>query len=401
MTMMNKRLAALSVLVAILIALLSGCHGGMRSETVIIPGAEEEHAADPASKPFQVKTIYRLPVSDTDNAQLLGWTNSDSVVGLFQAPGSATRLTQNLQRSSPPYENLEVLQNVDAYLKYIVMSPNGKYITGIKITDDSHVLKSISLSDGVEQIIETINPRQTQVFSGPFWSDNSRYISYLLMDAATYNGRIQTDLDIPAGSAIKLAVYDTTTGQISSYPLSGLEITGWITRVKMSDDGQSVLFAAEQNKRTASLGLGRIHGSGIDIEYGHEEVGEQMAWLNQDQFVFLGIDGTLYEYDRRNKALSILLEKVISFQLSPDRKYIAYSKKDNDSVSIFAGKLQGNNILYNESVYQGFVPTEMFWSLNNDSLMINGKKIYSTEKELTNTEPGPALYNQPLIIKFQ
>lgn len=399
--MINKRFAALPALVAILITLLSGCAGGLRSETVVIPSTEEEHTADPASKPFQVKNIYRLPVLDGDNAQLLGWTDSESVVGLFQDPGSIRRLTQNLQKVSPPYEKLEVLQNVDVYPTDVGLSPNGKYIAGFKKTEDSNLLKMISLSDGREKIIADIKPRQDLLLTKLTWSENSRFISYLMTAVYTGLANKQTDMGIAAGSAIKMAVYDTTTGQVTHYPLAGLKITGNVTQVKMSDDGQSVLFAAIQNERTTSIGLGTINGSSIHIEYEHLNVGDQNAWLNKDQFVFLGTEGTLYEYDRRNKVLSILLEKVISFQLSQDRKNIAYSQKDNDSVSIFAGKLQGNNILYKESVYQGVFPSEMYWSPHNDSLLINGRKIYSTARQQTNAEPSAVSNNQPFIIKFQ
>ncbi|MCJ8013701.1 WD40 repeat domain-containing protein [Paenibacillus sp. KQZ6P-2] len=384
--MVNKRFVALPVLFTVLIILLSGCARGLQSETIVIPSTEDEHIVDSGSKPFQVKTIYRLPISETNDSQLLGWTDPESVVGLFQDdPGATRHLTQSLQRLKPPYEQLEKMQSMNVDPRNIEMSPNGKYIVGFNKTQDG--MKLISLSDGRETTIGIFKPSEGLLKTKLTWSDNSRYISYLITD-------------VNAGSEVKMAVYDTTAGQVNLYPLKCLQNSSSISEAKMSDDGQSVLIVV-RNKRTNSICMGTVDGSSVNIEYEHQTGGDQMAWLNKDQFVFLGTEGTLYEYDRRNKALSVLLEKVLSFQLSQDRKYIAYSQQDNDSISIYAGKLQGNNVLYKTSVYQGFLPSEMFWSLDNDSLLINGQKIYSAPRVQASKEPGPVSYNQPFIIKFQ
>jgi WD40 repeat protein len=402
--MIRKRFAVLSVLLAIII-LLSGCGGGTRSETIVIPSTEDEHVADSGSAPFQVKTIYRLSIPDTNNDQLLGWTDSESVVGLFQdIPGATRNLTQSLQRLSPPYEQPEMMQNMDIEPWNLELSPNGKYIAGIKKTKDGNVLKLISLSDGRETIMATIKPRHDLLLTELTWSDNSRYISYLVTDVATDVAtgpvRGQTDVGVATNPVVKMAVYDTTARQVKVYPLKGLRNTGSVSEVKMSDDGQSALIVV-QNERTISISMGTINGNSFHIKYEHQAGGDQMAWLNKDQFVFLGTEGEIYEYDRRNMALSVLLERVLSFQLSQDRKYIAYSQKDNDTISIFAGKLQGNNVLYKESVYQGVFPSVMYWSPHNDSLLVNGRKIYSTSRQQTNPEPSVVSYNQPFIIKFQ
>jgi hypothetical protein len=386
--LLNKRFAVLPVLFTVLIILLSGCAGGLQSETIVIPSTEEEHIVDTGSKPFQVKRIYRLPISETNDSQLLGWTDPESVVGLFQdAPGATRHLTQSLQRLSPPYEQLEKMQSVNVDPRNIELSPNGKYIVGFNKTQDGMLLKLISLSDGRETNMGTIKPREELLMTKLTWSDNSRYISYLITDVDT-------------GSVVKMAVYDTTAGQVKLYPLKGLQDTSSISEAKMSDDGQSVLIVVK-NKRTISICMGTVDGSSVNIEYEHQTGGDQMAWLNKDQFVFLGTEGTLYEYDRRNRALSVLLEEVLSFQLSQDRKYIAYAQQDNDSISIYAGRLQGNNVLYKASVYQGFMPSEMFWSLDNDNLLINGQKIYSAPRVQTNSEQSLVSYSQPFIIKFE
>ncbi len=397
---MLKRLAILPALLATII-FLSGCVGEPRSETIVIPGTEDEHTAESGSKPFQVKTIYRLPISDTENDQLLGWTDSESILGLFQGPDSKMSRTQSLQRLSPPYVQFETLRSVDVDPWNLELSPNGKYIAGPKNSEDSTLLKLISLSDGQETIMATIKFRHEMLLTKLTWSDNSRYISYLVTDIASeaVTGPVSGQADVATGPVVKLAVYDTNARQVKFYPLKGLK--GTFAKVKLSDDGQNILIVWEKNERTASIGMGTITGSSIKIEYEHQSGEDQVAWLNKDQFVFLGTEGTLYEYDRRNMALSVLLENVLSFQLSQDRKYIAYSQQENDLISIFAGKLQGNNILYKASVYQGVYPSGMYWGAQNDRLLIHGRKMYSPAKQPRNPEPSVVMNNQPFIIKFQ
>lgn len=390
--MVRKRFAILSALLA-MIVLLSGCAGGQRSETIIIPSTEDEHAADSGSKPFQVKTIYRLPISDAKYDSLLGWADSESVVGVSQARDSM----MNLTRLSPPYEQFEELHSVDVDPSNLELSPNGEFITGFKKTQDGIKVKLLSLSDGQEKNIAILKPHQEQLLTIPAWSDNGKYISYLV-DTGT--GDTDTEKSAPKALVIQMAVYDTFTGQAKLYRLKGFPMKGSVTSAKISDDGQSVLIVWTNNERTVNIGMGAINGDGFQIQYEHQAGSDQAAWLNKDQFVFLGTDGALYEYDRRNAALSVLLEKVIGFRLSQDRKYIAYSQKNNDNVSIFAGKLQGYNVLYNESVYQGVLPSKMDWSPQNDSLLVIGPKIYSAVIQ-TSPEPSPDTHNQPFIIKFQ
>ncbi|WP_127588060.1 hypothetical protein [Paenibacillus koleovorans] len=52
----------------------------------------------------------------------------------------------------------------------------------------------------------------------------------------------------------------------------------------------------------------------------------QLEWVHNDQLAFLGSEGTLCAYDRRNAALSVMIEQIGQFRLSPDRRSIAYSQ---------------------------------------------------------------------------
>src|SRR5690606_18365745 len=67
---------------ALLASALSGCAGGSRTELVVIPDAGEPPASATGGQPFRVKTIYRLPVSESDVVRPLGWSDPDTVIAL-------------------------------------------------------------------------------------------------------------------------------------------------------------------------------------------------------------------------------------------------------------------------------------------------------------------------------
>ena len=79
---MRYRYKHLKLCYALALILLTGCASELQSETVIIPSEESDQAVDEGSRPFQVKTIYRMPESKAP-VELLGWSSSKSVVGLL------------------------------------------------------------------------------------------------------------------------------------------------------------------------------------------------------------------------------------------------------------------------------------------------------------------------------
>ena len=93
----------------------------------------------------------------------------------------------------------------------------------------------------------------------------------------------------------------------------------------------------------------------------------------------------MYVYDRRNHELSILLEKVDSFEFSQDRKYVAYSQNGEDT--IYAGKLQGKNVLSAEPIYHGVIPSKMYWSSDHRRLLVNGRKIIPKRRDRLRSNP--------------
>ena len=108
-------------------------------------------------------------------------------------------------------------------------------------------------------------------------------------------------------------------------------------------------------------------------------------WLNPNQFLFVDGDKSLNVYDRRNESVTRLLEGITQFKLSPDKKTIAFIRNDD---TVYAGQLQGNNVLNEKAIYKGFIPSDLIWSQDHENLLITGWKPY-------NREPQPAPMQLP------
>ncbi|MFB5759203.1 hypothetical protein [Paenibacillus medicaginis] len=369
---------------SLILILLSGCNSGPKTETIVIPGKEEVNTEDQSSRPFQVKKIYRLPDDFANASQLLGWSSSSSVVAAFKNMSIPGHMM--LKRLTYPYEKSEQIPGIQVEHSQMTLSPDGQHICESSTSASGITLKLISLSDGKETEVAKFSLRDQLFLQDVAWSSNSKYLAYLVIDPSQSGGD-------------SLRLYDIGTQTSKTYQLKdfpkGKRDT--LLSINVSDDGRGVLFTVypdDQPGKTYMM-MGTVTGSDIELQYKHQIGREENAWITNDQFVFLGTDGTLYEYDRRNSELSVLLEKVGIFTFSHDKKSIAYSLYDQDI--IYAGKMQGKNILYNEPVYRGILPTEMYWNLNNSSLFIYGQKLFSPSQVTHMDSPD----KQSFIIEFQ
>ncbi|ASB88663.1 MULTISPECIES: PD40 domain-containing protein [Bacillus] len=377
--MKNKQFIIWSGLLLFLVIIVSSYNVGKRSETVIIPSKEENVQKN---RPFQVKTIYRLPKAD----QLLGWSSSDSIVGFFKGNETSERTAHRLQRLSSPYEKAENLQGIESNTSNLKISPDGTSIAGLTISSNKASMKLISLANGKKTEIASFTSNNEVYLQDVSWSNNSRYVCYLVIDAAK------------DGQAT-IYVFDTDSGTLKTYPLKDFAEKDSLTGVNISDNGRGLLLTVLQKSgQKENIMMGTVSGNRINIQDKRQNSLGKPVWLNNDQFVFLGTGETLYEYDRRNNELSVLLEKVATFTLSNDRKKIAYSLHP-DKDSLYAGKLQGKNILYEEPVYHGTIPseTEIYWSPDGNSLLVNVQNQYSSMESAS----ARFLDDQSYIITFK
>ncbi|MCY8148862.1 WD40 repeat domain-containing protein [Bacillus paralicheniformis] len=376
--MKNKPFIIWAGVLLFLAIIVSSYNVGKRSETIIIPSGEDNHVDDQKTRPFQVNTIYRLPKA----GQLLGWSSPDSVVGFFKGDGTSERTARSLQRLSSPYEKAEIVKGIESNMSNLKMSPDGKRIAGV----------NLGLSKASIQLLSTANGKKTEIASIPAsnevyvqdvsWSNNSRYVCYLVLDAGQ-------------GNQTSLRVYDTDSGTLKTYTLKDFAEKNSLTAINISDNGRDFLLTVLQRSDEYGIRIGTIDGNRITIQDKRLDSRGGSVWLNNDQFVFLDTGETLYEYDRRNGELSALLEKVTVFKFSNDLKKIAYSLKDEDN--IYAGKLQGKNILYEEPIYHGTIPSEIYWSPDGNSLLVSAQYQYPSMESAS----ARFLEEQAYIITFK
>lgn len=362
-----KRFAYMPIgaLLAALCILAAGCARDFRSETIVIPDTDSDQAEDRTGVPFDVKKIFRLPTAEEQEAEtsLFAWDGSDTVVRLFRDKEGP----QQLKRYAVPFSDSG--KSLDLRLGSIYLNgflPDGRSAYGVEEAKDGFKLATVSLATGQKNVLSS--NAATLVREGLnslTWSNNGRYASYLNEDR----------------DGTRICVYDATANESETcydYPMDSGDSGVF---VKLSDDGRSGLAVKERNG-IASLELGEWSQGALASQYEHPIAnGIPPDWIDNDRIAFVGTDGTLFSYDRRNGQIAVLAEKVGLFRLSPDRQYIAYA---TDDATIDAAKLQGNNLLNPTTVYQGILPAQMAWSPDNGRLFVQGRKPYG------GTEPQPA-----------
>lgn len=426
----GRRLARLLLPCAastLLAAALSGCAGGPRTELVVIPDTGESPASATGGQPFRVKTIYRLPVSESNAVQPLGWSAPDTVVALTANLMQRDKLVYHVLGLAPPYTDAEVLLDADTGMRPGSLSPDGRYLSGTSRTENGISVRLLSLPDGEERTVAGLVAREAELISEVgAWSANGRYLAYLLIGSGTQQERLQPQADggdgggdgrsgsvraeaRESGRAVLVLLCDVRGGSVEQYPLFGLDRLMDGMTVRPSDDGGALLIVAGSAVRMAE----RV-GSGYEVKFSPPFVGEGIDsaadWVDDDRFVYLDENGTLFSYDRRIGETVILKDQIGHYRLSRDRGAIAYFASGQDSV--FAGKLQGNNILYEQPVYQGIVPVFMDWSPDGSRLLIEGRKRYSPSGQIARPAPTvspdeqpplsePSAGDQQLIVVFE
>lgn len=368
----------------LLIFLLSGCGSRFQNETIIISADNEASEQEQHDlSPVQVKKIYRLPDENMDKGYWLGWASTNSIVGAFKSAGFSERIM--LKQLVYPYEKSKDLSEIKMDNTRMMLSPNGSQIANMDITRTTATLELFSIKESTKAVVDTFSLKSENYFQNMSWSDNSQYISYLILNAAVNNESI-------------LRIYDTTSGSAQSYTLNDFNIGDTLLDVQVSNDGRSALIKILDSSQTAktTIVLGRLIDGHFETKYKRQIADNQMIWIGNDQFAFLGRDGTLYEYDQRNGELSVILERVTAFEFSPDKRFIAYKLQDEDIV--YVGKMQGRNVLYNEPVYHGILPLDMRWSFDNTKLFIHGPKIYANPKIMPNED---STEEPAFIIEFE
>lgn len=372
----------------LLCLMLSGCSNRFQNETIIISTENDvSQQVQHDLSPVQVQKIYRLPEENMDRGYWWGWDTTNSIVGAFKSAGYPEQMM--LKRLAFPFEQSETLSGDMPEIKInnnqMTLSPDGLHIADIRITRTAATLNLFSMKDKTTAKLDSFSLKDQKYFQNMSWSDNSQFISYLVLDAVEKNQS-------------SLRIYDTKAKSVKTYTLNDFNDGDTLLDVRVSNDGRSVLIklldSSQSNKTTIVLGL--LSDGHFETHYKRQIADNQMTWISNDQFAFLGRDGTLYEYDQRNGELSVILERVTTFEFSPDKRFIAYVLQDEDIV--YVGKMQGRNVLYNEPVYHGILPITMKWSPDNTRLFIQGPMIYVNPKIMPNDD---STEEPAYIIEFE
>jgi len=359
--------------------LLTGCLSQARSETIIIPESGDELSTSGISDLFDVKTIYRVLDKQSDDGIPLGWIDRSSLLGFF---GEQTR-SPSLERVDYPYEARLKLRNAEAKAGFITLSMDGHTVASLLQTaDGDYSLKLTSLSDQQESIIARISNDQIRSFKYG-WSNNGRYLVYIVRHGES--------------GSIQMSVYDTTGKTTKSFTVAGWKPKDAISSVHIADDALSAAIIKDSGKLSYLL-FGALDGSGWTEQYEHPANRDSsVEWIHNDQIAFIGSEGSLYAYDRRNAALSILIDQIGLFRLSPDRKVIAYLQ---DKDTVYAASLYGNNVMNKTQLFKGVVPSQISWSPDNGKLLLSGRKSYA-EQDVPRPVAPVVISNQNMVIEFR
>lgn len=378
--MNRSRLTGTALLLALTL-IAAACAGGSQTETILIPDTKAEASPSGETAPFAVKTIYPVMDGNRDSITPLGWTDNDAILAMRPVKGSAF----SLERLDVPYESRLKLMDIEGYPSFAAMSPDGKYVASLKITDKVYDISLVRLDNGQKTELGSISDMQMRFFQ-PRWSGNSRFFAYVTSDINSGESRV--------------TVYDAAGGNKEVYTAVSDRKKSSITSVYISDDGQSAALVRSEGSESW-LEYGDWNGSGFAVKYKHPvlSVKSKIAeWMNPDQLAFIGDEGNLYAYDRRNGNLTVLLEKIENFSLSKDRKFIAYYQ---DGGIVNAAALYGNNVLNKETVYRGIAISSMEWSPDNGKLLLSGYKYYDKyyDKDVSRPAPvKPMEITEPFVV---
>lgn len=392
MTQWTSRLLLFLVLVSIL---LSGCTGELPSKTVIILDTEESSEPDKVNEDFAVNKIYKLFETGDLNVDIFGWINKSQVLG-----SNGYGKDRSFERMDYKFNSRRELSKLGDMVDGIQLSPDGTHIAYFVYGNGTHTQKKairlmlLDLASNKETVLKE-NVEGDLIYDPLKWSNNSQYVSFGLWGVQGGEQQSKDGTDVKEAS---LFVYDINRKSTNTY-----SIPGWTTKemgfgVKISDDGASALIVKYVDKEF-NLVYGKIMDGKFISQYEHPISSDYnvklLDYINDDQILFVSSGGSLSLFNRKNATTITLLEHIDAFELSKDRKYIAYSKNREE---IYVAKLQGNNVTNEKSIYKGLYAYNMQWSPDDKKLLLAGKKSFGIVKDNRENIPQD---NLPFIIEFK
>ncbi|WP_010496567.1 hypothetical protein [Paenibacillus elgii] len=374
-----KRIFLWAAAYVLLAVIVTGCTGALKSKTVIIPDADEGREPQNLSETFEVNKIYKL--QENEEGELFGWTDKDHVLGYFGKRGRE----RGFEQLDYELKTRQSWPDINGFVHGVKVSADGAYASFSVQTGGKEKLMLLRLADQKQTVLREWTNKEGVVVAGQMsWSNNGRYVSFV-----QENGNQEA----------VIVVYDVTRQEAKEFKFPGKTENHYFYSVQVSDDGESALIF-KIAARQSYIVVGSLQGDAFVSQYEHPVSGEGNGdFVNDDQIVFVGEEGSLILFDRRNAKTTILLERSGVFQLSRDRKYIAYSKGREN---LYVAKLQGNNIMNEKEIYKGIVPEQIEWSPDNRRMLLNGRKWYEPRPVVSAASAAPFSQNSSLfIIEFK
>ncbi|MFB6363358.1 hypothetical protein ACFCP7_04750 [Paenibacillus elgii] len=374
-----KRIFLWAVAYVLLAVIFTGCTGALKSKTVIIPNAEEGCELQSFGETFEVNKIYKLP--ENEDGELFGWTDKEHVLGYFGKRGRG----RSFEQLDYELKTRQSWPDINGFVHGVKVSADGAYASFSVQTGGKEKLMLLHLADQKQTVLREWASKEGVVVTWQMsWSNNGRYVSFV-----QENGNQEA----------VIVVYDMTRQEVKEFKFPGKTGNHHFYSVQVSDDGASALIF-KIAVRQAYIVFGSFQGDAFISQYEHPVSSEGNSdFVNDDQIVFVGEEGSLTLFDRRNAKTAILLERSGVFQLSRDRKYIAYSKGREN---LYVAKLQGNNIMNEKEIYKGIVPEQIEWSPDNRRMLLNGRKLYESRPSVSAPSAAPFSQNNSLfIIEFK
>lgn len=297
----------------------------------------------------------------------IGWVD-DEVIGLTKRNSPAH--FENSQQVSLPYWQINVM-NIESRGSSIlipnsgksqemgIISPNKRKIVFTEVLEEESKDEQLIVYD-----IYKKNKESIKYFKPICWSKDSRYI-------LGYKN---------SGGICELFAYDTVTKNISEHSLDYKKFKN-IMSIVTSRDNKTLYFTSSLDYGSKKCELYKIKmkdGSILEEEPISIMENELSCFdiLENGNIIFDGEingDKALYIYKVKESSIRKIVDNVIGiFQMSPDKKYIAfYSNCNAGGIELYAAKLYKNKVGVPTLIYKFDNITSMHWSNDNRKLMIS------------------------------
>ena len=393
----SKRAARFVFIVIACIVFLNAC-SDKEPKTIVMEDSVQSDSSAETQNPENGKVYQYNSFNIIDNEpvdeQLFGWVDGNNAADLVYKEKSDETTIQSVNYK---YHFTKEIMPVTEDIATYSLSPDGRSLAYVRKNDTlQYVVRDISTG------------RDTQLFEwnrdfsisgvGIGWSGNSSYLTYSIYD-------------YKAGTCI-VTVFDLIHGESRQFtleldPASNGIIESDVLSAAVSDDGARLLITSDnllgyENTKSLVFIYDIKANEFIPAKRFYDFKKAYPDFFSANQVMFVDTSSyalCLYDIDREETA--VIGNNIIYYKLSDDGKNIAYVKlSENKEFNIYTAALEGETLGNETRIYQGILPTDIWWSPDKSKILMRGSfmHIYHT------AGPAPQLENsasETIIIELQ